>query len=1009
MNEKTLKGIIRFFAVILPSESINEEVRSAIARFSEYQSGSVASEKYLTILEAELSQPYLHEDFFKESTLMTIKEKFSSKERLMIIALLAEILLVKANAGDHHLEIYYEVCQSLDIPLEAAEVMKRFSIASNYLEMPKENIMVIHEEGAEQGYRFWAFRKVREHICVLRVPVLGGLFVKQLGQGKLYLDNKPVPANEVIPLHKGGFLRLEGSDDMYYTDLVWHFFNQQTEDAFLFEVNHVDYAFPNGHLGLNDIHFTEKHSSLVGIMGLSGAGKTTLVNVLNGNSKPLANAAHPEGGTIKINGVDIHQDPESVKGVIGYVPQEDALIEKLTVSENLTFSAKLSLSHLSESEIQSLVHDKLQELSLLEIADLQVGNPLEGGISGGQRKRLNIAMELLREPSVLFVDEPTSGLSSRDSDRIMRILRELSQAGKLVFVVIHQPSSEIFKSFDRILILDRGGCQIYHGQPILAVQRIKKYHTDRSGAVCVQCGNVDVEHLFEEIDKQKLVVGENGRPEYARETEPMDWKRSFSPFNFLLEDQIADKIKASSAKPKINLNVPSKLKQARIYLKRDVLSKFRNKQYLLITLLQAPVLAFALAMVVRYAPEGQSYSFGENINIPSYLFMSVFVALFMGLVQSGEEIFKDRPVLKREAFLNLNRSAYLSSKILLLFLVSFVQSMFFVTVSIMVLEIPISNAFFWLIIFSITCLANVLGLIISTLFNSVVNIYISIPILIIPQLLLSGVVVDFNEVNPVLSNQNAVPMVGEIMPSRWAFEGVMVGTFLYNEYEEQVYDFEQKNAEAEYYQLYYTQELNDILRKSYVLQGEVREKAAKVLAIEIKYLSSVFEGLPEELLQKVLNKEDLVLAEFEMVEGYIDGVRSYYANVQKEALKAQKLYLEHMTLGKGDRNLFEAYKKQYYNATLARYVKATSSIARIVETESGLVQKINPIFMTPRPFGVLGFRSIMYVPKKYFMGFYIPTPLFNTLFLWVITLLLIGVLYTDVLNRLVSRIRTKFH
>ena len=125
-------------------------------------------------------------------------------------------------------------------------------------------------------------------------------------------------------------------------------------------------------------------------------------------------------------------------------------------------------------QIAKLCVQTLKSIGLYETKDLKVGSPLKRLFSGGQRKRLNIALELIREPSIMFVDEPTSGLSSRDSENIMDLLKELSLKGKLIFVVIHQPSSDIFKMFDKLIILDRGGYPIYNGNPVDAVIYFKR-------------------------------------------------------------------------------------------------------------------------------------------------------------------------------------------------------------------------------------------------------------------------------------------------------------------------------------------------------------------------------------------------------------------------------------------------------------------------------------------------------------------------------------------------------
>jgi ABC-type multidrug transport system ATPase subunit len=195
-------------------------------------------------------------------------------------------------------------------------------------------------------------------------------------------------------------------------------------------------------------------------MGSSGAGKSTLLNILNGSMEP-------DKGRVLINGIDIYRERQKVEGLIGHVSQDDLLMEDLTVKQNLLYNAKLCFDNYTPHETEQAVDNMLYSMGLFDIKDIQVGTPLNKKISGGQRKRLNIALELIREPAVLFLDEPTSGLSSRDSENIMDLLKDLTLKGKLIFVVIHQPSSDIFKMFDRLLILDTGGYLIYSGNLLI--------------------------------------------------------------------------------------------------------------------------------------------------------------------------------------------------------------------------------------------------------------------------------------------------------------------------------------------------------------------------------------------------------------------------------------------------------------------------------------------------------------------------------------------------------------
>src|SRR4030095_7027065 len=206
------------------------------------------------------------------------------------------------------------------------------------------------------------------------------------------------------------------------------------------------------------------------------------------------------------------------------------------------------------------------------------------------------------------------------------------------------------------------------------------------------------------------------------------------------------------------------------------------------------------------------YVYGKNLNLPAYLFMSVIVALFMGLTVSAEEIIRDRKILKREAFLHLSRSSYVLSKISILFMLSAIQTLTFVFVGNYILEIKGMFFHHWFILFTTACFANLVGLNISSAFNSAVTIYILIPLLLIPQLILSGVVVKFDKLNPAIGNTATVPVVGDLMASRWAFEAAMVTQFKDNLFEREFYLHDKVMADADYKKIYFIPELETRLQ-----------------------------------------------------------------------------------------------------------------------------------------------------------------------------------------------------
>ena len=205
---------------------------------------------------------------------------------------------------------------------------------------------------------------------------------------------------------------------------------------------------------LSEVTGQIKSGSLSGVMGASGAGKSTFVNVLMGKQ------AHT-GGVTKINGVA--GNISKYKKIIGYVPQDDILLAEMTVRENILHSARLRLScDWTDHEIQEHVDILISCLQLEHVKDSLVGNAAAPVISGGQRKRVSIGLELAAAPMALFLDEPTSGLDATSASSIMTTLKALSRLGITVVTIIHQPRQEIFESLDTLLLF-AAGRMIYQG------------------------------------------------------------------------------------------------------------------------------------------------------------------------------------------------------------------------------------------------------------------------------------------------------------------------------------------------------------------------------------------------------------------------------------------------------------------------------------------------------------------------------------------------------------------
>ena len=1005
MSEPVLKAIMRLFALVAKEDKVTQQERDHIHNFLADHLNQKAIANHVQLFD-DYSYSYSGKDSLtqEQETIdlicTEINQEVVQKQKAVIILELMTIILADGTISAREELLSRAIGKALLVSREDVDLIQAYVQARTPQACDYENILIIESEASPVTRSKKIIREGLDgFIAVLYVKSTDIYFIKYLGKTDVYLNGVPRKPGSIIVLATGSAVRWEASDPVYYGDVLSCFKKITKGTHFSFEAKNIFYQFKNGKLGLREVNIAEQSGKLIALMGASGAGKSTLLHVLNGTEKPSQ-------GQVLINGIDLYRDAKKIEGVIGFVPQDDLLIEDLTVYQNLYFAAKLCFSHLVEEEIDMLVLKTLDDLGLTETKDLKVGSPLRKTISGGQRKRLNIGLELLREPAVLFVDEPTSGLSSRDSENIIDLLKELSLKGKLVFAVIHQPSSDIFKMFDRLVILDTGGFQIYYGNPVDAVtyfkNNIKMVNSDQGE--CPQCGNVNPEQIFNIIESK--VINEFGNFSNDRKFSPEQWNQVY------LEKTKVPTVKSTSEVPHSTLRIPGWLKQTYLFSRRDLLSKLSNRQYLVINLVEAPLLSFILAFIVRYYnsddPFQTGYVFSKNLNLPAYLFMSVIVALFMGLTVSAEEIIRDRKILKRESFLHLSRSSYIISKISILLMISAIQTFLFVLVGNSILEIQGMFFTHWAILFSASCFANLLGLNISSAFNSAVTIYILIPILLIPQLILSGVVVKFDKLNPLIGNTATVPFVGDIMASRWAFETAMVAQFKDNNFEKEFYVYDKVMANADFMKIYFIPELESKLDfVNLHLKNPapaIREEVARVLKLVQIEIGREFDEIGRdkvELLDELTPDRFDSLTYTKSLE-FMERLKRFYMNRYNKADREKDRKVNYMTRTAEKEKEFAKFRESYENEAIASLVKNVEESHRIIEKDGKFVQKIYPIYKDPDPEHLVDFDAQFYMPSKHFLNQNIDTFYFNLAVIWLMTLVLAIALYHEVLLKIID-------
>ena len=830
------------------------------------------------------------------------------------------------------------------------------------------------ENITEPKHVFW--EDIEGEICFIYIPTINIFLFKCRGTDKMAKNGEKLKDGMTYILRAGGSIRNEVSAPIFYYDVMRHVVTNNTGVPINFEVRNVMYKFTDEVVGLHKMSFEAHSGSLVGIMGTSGSGKSTLANVISGMSEP-------DEGHIYINNIDIYENPEELKGLVGYVSQDDILMEDLTVYENLYYNAKMSFDNVPTEGITQKIDKLLEMLGLYEVKDVKVGSPQNKKISGGQRKRLNIALELIREPAILILDEPTSGLSSHDSELIIDMLKRLTIDGKLIFVVIHQPSSTIFKMFDKLLILDTGGYLIYDGNPIECLNHFRAVLGIKQSQEieCHRCGNINVEEILNIISTPR--VDEYGNSTNERKISPKEWYEAYF-WGVIDMSYVGD----PEPLPPISFKTPNLLKQLYIFLARDVRSKLANLQYCLQNLLEAPLMALFVGVLLRYydVSSGEGYTYSGNSNMPVFLIVSVIIAFFVGLTVSAEEIIQDRQILKRERFLNLSRTSYIMSKCAQTTFLSAIQMMLYVMVSNTIMDIRGMGFEYWLVLFSTAVSANLLGLNLSDMMKKTINIYVIIPFMVIPQLILSGVFVKFEKMNPDMSSSTGVPAYGQIIAARWAFEALIVNQFCYNEYERVFYQYDKAKSQCSYYKDYWVptmrSNLNRVTRNASEQSSDPEEIARilKLLSDEIQDPKNQFADI--KVPRADMFSEGLFgTAAYNVVNQYLESVRmrnvSLYNKVDIASDRIRKNYTA---------SELDSLRLHYYNKSIEDFVTNPAGIMSeaIGEYDGRLWQRNDQVYQNTDA----AFSAPLFTPHKTFRGEKYDTYIFDVMVIWFLNLVL---------------------
>jgi ABC transport system ATP-binding/permease protein len=551
---------------------------------------------------------------------------------------------------------------------------------------------------------------------------------------------------------------------------------------------------------LDHVSFKAMPGDMIALMGPSGAGKTTLLLALNGYLPP-------SGGQVRINGEDLYTIYDALRGSIGYVPQDDIVHPELTVFEAVKYSARFRLPpDFSEEEIDRRVDETLRDLGLEGVRNLQIGKPEKKVLSGGQRKRVNIALELVTDPVILFLDEPTSGLAADDTTALIMLLSELTKkTGKTIIVTIHQPAKDEFEKFNLCFIMGYGGIPTYFGPASDAAYGFFGSILSR-GAPGVSSRRVDnPRDMFDMLNvRERMVLEDMKRSnpqalrQVARAEAARGWRAEFfRPDNPLFQQMFSGR-RAIGQAPAAR-GVPhhadvAVMRQLGLLLSRYWRVKLRDRMGSAIMFLQAPIIGVLLWMTFGSQTPAVPYwclgalqelskknsmsqssttdllnSMQPTTDHTAAMFFVVVSCVWFGTSNAAREIVTERSIYLRERMVNLRLVNYVLSKYILLSFFCVIQCVMLLGIVFFALGFnggPLAFLFELGNLVALAMNATALGLCVSTLVSSAEAAMALTPIALIPQVVLGGLMV------PMTTNPNLRPLM-YVMPSRWGFEGAI--------------------------------------------------------------------------------------------------------------------------------------------------------------------------------------------------------------------------------------------
>lgn len=996
MNTSVTKSLIRLIAIYastLKGTDKQEVISSLISRLQAFITD--IDQSALLNLSVEMSNKMAENNTTKEELIHEIAENMKSssgeEDQLMFLLILlyltryfedfGKAILVEKIANifgiDEDNFLRYKLFVTTEDPLAISS--PEYIVFSSETDDQSEKLEGRWIEGRElpqlKNISYLSVNNFRGKLLIMYVKSIQSFIIRCIENN--HTDKAKGILNECsfLIVRPGTSVKFNGESILTYSDIKQKYIQQNAQRIITLSVNNIKYTPTEHNRNIHNLYALEQTGNLVGIVGKEGVGKSTLL-------KLLAGYLLPDHGHIEINGYDLRKNRYLLKDIIGFVPEEDLLFDELTVFDNLWMTARLYYSNLTHHEIRQKIERLLADLSLTDIKDVVVGNVLDKNIQPGQRRILNIALELLREPQLLLVDNALSGLSMTDSAKVIKVLHNYTLEGKLVITSISQVGSNIFGYFDKIWILDEGGYPVYTG----AYSNLSVFFSQHLKLADQHVETIDPAVIIDLVN-HKLCDTKTNIPQRAYS--PEKWHQLYLAGCEKSEKQLPSK----TVFPTRIIRVPNLETQFLIFSIRNFKCKFSRVTNLIYTLLSAPLFALFLGFFLRHTENGK-YVFAENINLPAYQFISVIISLFFGIVMSANEILKEKNILQKEQFLDFSRFSYINSKLTYLLLIVAMLTLMYTLTGNAFLGIKGMLLPYWLVFFSVASFGVACGLLFSSSTKKLSIIYERLlPFFLGLQIIFGGGVISYYNLN--LEKTKYVPLLAELMVSRWGYEALAVYQFTENQYQQNFMAVDRNISRANYYAFYLIPELKKTLNKCSMMTpgNDSLRFFSGILYNELKTVSKEPDVFPFEYIDS-LHHGAMSSSIIPEVYDYLTYLEMFFYEKHETQIMHKNRIMQQLIDSLGEEG-FEKLKNDHYNYKLEKIVTNNEFTDRIEIIGDRFIRFRDGIYQAPvSNYG----RAIMFTPSKIFNGQEMKTIWFNITIIWIFSTLIYLMLITDFTN-----------